>query len=93
VRKQLLDLAVLLRWQPGENVLHVGIRIVPIDLGALPMSLGELMGHAVTPVKRGTKLGPTSRLHQQIDAVEQLPKAKQQFVSEMLDTVLAQGAQ
>ena len=29
---------------------------------------------------------------QQIEAVEQLPKTKQQFVSQMLDTVLAQQA-
>jgi peptide deformylase len=33
---------------------------------------------------------PASRLQQQIDAVAQLPKTKQQFVSQMLDTVLAQ---
>jgi hypothetical protein len=30
-------------------------------------------------------------LQQQIEAVEQLPKTKQQFVSQMLDTVLAQS--
>ncbi len=34
---------------------------------------------------------PTSRLQQQIEAVEQLPKTKQQFDSQMLDTVLAQA--
>lgn len=66
--------------------------MLPTLARLLTMSLDELMGHAVAPVKRGTKRGPTSRLHQQIDAVEQLPKAKQQFVSQMLDTVLAQGA-
>ena len=65
---------------------------LPVVARLLTMSLDELMGHAVAPAKRGTKRGPTSRLHQQIDAVEQLPKAKQQFVSQMLDTVLAQGA-
>lgn len=66
--------------------------MLPTLARLLTMSLDELMGHAVAPAKRGTKRGPTSRLHQQIDAVEQLPKAKQQFVSQMLDTVLAQGA-
>jgi hypothetical protein len=35
VWKQILDLAVSLCRQPGEDVLHVGIRIMPIDLGAL----------------------------------------------------------
>ena len=66
---------------------------LPVVARLLTMSLDELMGHAVAPAKKGTKRGPTSRLHQQIDAVEQLSKAKQQFVSQMLDTVLAQGAQ
>jgi transcriptional regulator with XRE-family HTH domain len=70
--------------------------MLPTLARLLTMSLDELMGHAVAPAKggtkRGAKRGPTSRLHQQIDAVEQLPKAKQQFVSQMLDTVLAQAA-
>ncbi|MBU9163595.1 hypothetical protein [Burkholderia multivorans] len=43
--------------------------------------------------RRGSKRGPMSRLQQQIIAIEQLPKAKQQFVSQMLDTVLAQAQQ
>jgi hypothetical protein len=38
------------------------------------------------------KRGPASRLQQQIDAIGQLPKAKQKFVVEMIDTVLAQHA-
>jgi hypothetical protein len=47
-----------------------------------------------TPLpKRRGKRGPTSRLQQQIEAVEQLPKTKQQFVSQMLDTVLEQAGQ
>ena len=66
--------------------------MLPTLARLLTMSLDELMGHTVAPVKRGSKRGPTSRLHQQIDALEQLPKAKQHFVSQMLDTVLAQGA-
>lgn len=43
-------------------------------------------------VRAGGKRGPASRLQQQIKALAQLPKAKQQFVSQMLDTVLAQTA-
>ncbi|MBL8537756.1 MAG: hypothetical protein JNM59_10180 [Hyphomonadaceae bacterium] len=34
--------------------------------------------------------GPASKLEQQLDAIAQLPKAKQRFVIDMLDTVLAQ---
>lgn len=53
------------------------------------LSLDELIG---TPLpKRRGKGGPSSRLQQQIEAVEQLTKTKQQFVSQMLDTVLAQA--
>ncbi|MDP9932636.1 MULTISPECIES: hypothetical protein [Variovorax] len=48
---------------------------------------------AAGTTRRGTtRRGPVSRLHQQIDAVEQLPKTKQQFVSQMLETVLAQAS-
>lgn len=36
--------------------------------------------------------GPVSRLEQQLDAIAKLPKARQKFVSDMLDTVLAQHA-
>lgn len=57
----------------------------------LTLSFDELMGKNVP--RRGSKRGPMSRLQQQIIAIEQLPKAKQQFVSQMLDTVLAQAQQ
>lgn len=63
--------------------------MLPTLAHLLTLSLDELMG---TPLpKRRGKRGPVSRLQQQIEAVEQLPKTKQQFVSQMLDTVLAQA--
>ena len=34
VGQQLFDPAVQLRWQPGEHVLEIGPRLVPIELGA-----------------------------------------------------------
>lgn len=37
-----------------------------------------------------SKRGPASRIEQQLDAIARLPKAKQRFVADMLDTVLAQ---
>jgi hypothetical protein len=48
-------------------------------------------GNAATPApaERRTKRGPPSRLEQQLDAIARLPRAKQKFVSSMLDTVLA----
>jgi transcriptional regulator with XRE-family HTH domain len=36
------------------------------------------------------KRGPAPKWQQQIEAIAQLPKAQQRFVSQMLDTVLAQ---
>jgi hypothetical protein len=62
-------------------------------LSQLPMlSFDELMGKPVA--RRGSKRGPMSRLQQQVAAIEQLPpKTKQQFVSQMLETVFAQAQQ
>tara|TARA_Y100001956_G_C4004353_1_gene134914 strand:+ start:304 stop:450 length:147 start_codon:yes stop_codon:yes gene_type:complete len=42
--------------------------------------------------KGSNKRGPASKLQQQIEQVRQLPRAKQQFVMEMLDTVSQQAA-
>jgi transcriptional regulator with XRE-family HTH domain len=70
--------------------------MLPTVARLLTLSLDELMGQPVPRAaraagkSRGGKRGPASRLEQQIQAVAQLPKTKQQFVSQMLDTVLAQ---
>ena len=69
--------------------------MLPTVARLLTLSLDELMGQPLpraaraSPSTRGGKRGPASRLEQQIQAVAQLPKTKQQFVSQMLDTVLA----
>ena len=70
--------------------------MLPTVARLLTLSLDELMGQRVPGGARAGKAassgkrGPASRLEQQIQAVAQLPKTKQQFVSQMLDTVLAQ---
>jgi hypothetical protein len=64
--------------------------MLPALAQLLTLSVDELIGTSL-PKHRG-KRGPASRLQQQIEAIEQLPKTKQQFVSQMLDTVLAQAA-
>ncbi len=72
--------------------------MLPTVARLLTLSLDELMGQPAAPrAARGSgggagKRGPVSRLQQQIDAVARLPKTKQQFVSQMLDTVLAQAS-
>ena len=82
---------------------EVGRRRVPVSmLPALAKLLGTpielLIGDgdahdiaAPLAPQRRTRRGPASRLEQQLDAIAQLPKAKQRFVSDMLDTVLAQA--
>ena len=67
--------------------------MLPAVARLLTLSLDELMGQPVpraARATRGCKRGPASRLELQIQAVAQLPKAKQQFVAQMLDAVLVQ---
>ena len=86
--------------QPQLAFYEVGRRRVPVSLlpglaKALDISIEALIADdgaatiaAATP--RRTRHGPVSRLEQQLGAIAKLPKARQKFVSEMLDTVLAQ---
>jgi transcriptional regulator with XRE-family HTH domain len=53
---------------------------------SLEVSVAELLG--VEPPKATAKTGPPSRLQKQIELISNLPRAKQRFVSELLDTVL-----
>jgi transcriptional regulator with XRE-family HTH domain len=69
-----------------------GQRRVPIDLmhelaRVLGVSVEELFGRT----NGSTKRGPTPKLQQQLERVSRLPRAKQKFVSEMLETVLQQA--
>jgi transcriptional regulator with XRE-family HTH domain len=73
---------------------EVGRRRAPVSLlpqiaQTLAVSLEELIGQKdLQPAKRG----PAPKLQQQIERIQQLPRAKQRFVIEMLDTVLQQAA-
>lgn len=80
---------------PQQTLAHYEVARARLPASMLPtlaqlltLSLDELIGNPLT--RRKGRRGPVSRLQQQIEAVEQLPKTKQQFVSQMLDTVLAQ---
>ncbi len=72
---------------------EVGRRRVPVSLltqvaATLAISLEDLIG------KYGTahmKRVPTPKLQQQIERIQKLPKSRQRFVMEMLDTVLQQA--
>jgi transcriptional regulator with XRE-family HTH domain len=68
---------------------EVGRRRVPLSLlapisKALRVSMIELLGDEAP----SGKPGPTPKLIRQIEMVSELPKAKQKFVSDMLETVL-----
>jgi transcriptional regulator with XRE-family HTH domain len=71
---------------------EVGRRRVPVSLlpaiaSALAVSVETLIGHKqAAPAKRG----PAPKLQQQMERIQRLPRAKQRFVMEMIDTVLAQ---
>jgi transcriptional regulator with XRE-family HTH domain len=74
---------------------EVGRRRVPVSLlpaiaDALSVSLEELIGRS--PARSAAKRGPVPKLQQQMERIGQLPKAKQRFVIEMLETVLAQAS-
>jgi transcriptional regulator with XRE-family HTH domain len=62
--------------------------ILPLLVQVLGLTPEELLGQE----RPKGKPGPTSRLQQQIERISQLPRTKQHFVMEMLDTVIAQAA-
>lgn len=64
---------------------RVPVSALPILAKSLGVSLEELIGEAPRPGKRG----PTPKLQQQMERINQLPKAKQKFVIEMLEGVLS----
>lgn len=69
-----------------------GARRIPVDLlpkaaRILGVSVEELLGLKAENGKRG----PTPKLQRQLERISALPRAKQRFVMEMLDAVLAQA--
>ncbi len=70
-----------------------GQRCVPADVlprmaTALGVSMEELVGADTKLAKRG----PTPKLQRQLEHITRLPKIKQRFVIEMIDTVLNQAS-
>jgi transcriptional regulator with XRE-family HTH domain len=67
---------------------RIQVSNLPVVARALSVSLEDLFGESdSSPRKRG----PAPKWQKQIEAISKLPRAKQQFVSQMLDTVLAQA--
>ncbi len=79
--------------QPVIASYETGRRKIPAVLlppisKELRISLTELLGEPQKTAKRG----PTPKLLKQFEAVSTLPKERQKFVSQFLDTVLSQTA-
>jgi transcriptional regulator with XRE-family HTH domain len=66
--------------------LRVAVALLPPLAKALGVTVEELIGEETPSARRG----PAPKLQQQIERIQQLPRSKQRFVIEMLDTVLAQ---
>ena len=80
-----------------QTVAHYEVGRLRIAVSTL-RQLAEVLNFSVDELVYGMatkekgKRGPDSRLQQQIEKVRQLPRAKQQFVMDMLDTVIQQSA-
>ncbi len=70
---------------------RIAADLLPVLAETVELSLDDVLIGEPAARPAGTR-GPASRLQQQIVAIGQLPKAKQKFVVEMIDTVLAQHA-
>jgi transcriptional regulator with XRE-family HTH domain len=78
--------------QQTVNAYEVGRRrmavsALPVIAKLLGVALEELIGEKPAPGKRG----PTPKLQQQMERINQLPKAQQKFVIKMLEGVLSQA--
>jgi len=78
--------------QQTLNSYETGRRRVPVSL--LP-ALAQRLGVAVEALlsddtRAAARRGPRPKLQQQMDRITQLPRARQQFVMQVIDSVLAQ---
>lgn len=80
-----------------QTLAHYEVARLRVPASMLP-TLGEifkvpvdvLIGQPATT--RNSKRGPASQLQRSIERISELPKPKQRFVIEMLETVLAQAS-
>ncbi|MBL0028905.1 MAG: hypothetical protein IPO95_07515 [Rhodanobacteraceae bacterium] len=69
-----------------ESAVEVTLKVIAQALG---VAVETLVGEAPTATR---KRGPAPKLQQQMDRITQLPKARQQFVMQVIDSMLAQSA-
>ena len=69
---------------------RIQVAALPVVARTLSASLEELFGQDKQESR--SKRGPVPKWQQQIEAIAKLPKAQQRFVSQVLDSVLAQAS-
>ena len=69
-------------WEVGRS--RVPVASLPRLARALAVTTADLIGEEATPSRRG----PAPRLLQQIERIQRLPKSRQRFIMEMIDTAL-----
>lgn len=81
-----------------QTLAHYEVGRLRIAVATL-MPLAEMLNTSVDELVYGkaakegnSKRGPASKLQRQVDQVRQLPRTKQQFVMDMLDTVIQQAS-
>jgi transcriptional regulator with XRE-family HTH domain len=80
----------LAHYEGGK--LRLPISLLPALANALETSVEDLFGQPKAKSSTTAKRGPASKLEQQVQQIAQLPRTQQRFVSQMLDTILAQAA-
>lgn len=75
----------MLSFEKGRR--RIAVATLPKLARALGVSIEELVGAGSRPGKRG----PAPRLQHQLERLQQLPRSKQRFVSEFIDTILQQA--
>ena len=79
----------LAHYEAGRLRLLVGA--LPNLAQRLDVTVEELVGALPKRTAPG-KRGPVSKIQQQLEQVNQLPRAKQRMVSEVIDSLLAQAS-
>ena len=78
-----------LEGYPYMSLFISPVSALPILADLFDVSIDELLD---ADNKKPAKRGPISKLQQQLDRVSSLPRSKQKFVIEMIDTVIQQQA-
>ena len=69
---------------------RVPVSLLPRLARALDVSIEDIIGEDEGR-SAGGKRGPASRLQQQIARIQQLPRARQRFLIELIETTLQQA--